>query len=195
MSLNPQHLDKKAVFFIIGPSGSGKTTMAKFLAEKLDYDYIEGDDLHPKANVEKMSSGHPLNDEDRWGWLYNCGGACALQLDDPKVKGLVMTCSALKVAYRDVLRESLKHRPGSVHFLYLMASKEVLVERTKARKNHYMKADMVDSQLRDMQAPKEDEKDAYTINIENSPEVSQKIAYDLVEKIMKDKDEDIKHKY
>ncbi|EPY51811.1 gluconokinase [Schizosaccharomyces cryophilus OY26] len=185
MSLNPHMLEKKAIFFIIGPSGSGKTTMAKFLADKLSFEYIEGDDLHPKANIEKMGSGQPLNDEDRWGWLYNCGGACAMQLDDPNVKGIVMTCSALKCAYRNILRDSLKHRPGSVHFIYLMAPKEVLIERTSARKNHYMKADMVESQLRDMQAPKDDEKDAYTLNVNKPPEESKDDCFALAKDILK----------
>ncbi|CAA93562.1 putative gluconokinase [Schizosaccharomyces pombe] len=182
--INPTNQPYKYVFVVIGPAGSGKTTMAKAVSEKLGFEYIEGDDLHPKANIEKMSQGHPLNDNDRWGWLHNCGGACAMELDKESIKGVVLTCSALKRSYRDILRSSLEHRPAILRFIYLAASRETLIKRTTSRKNHYMKADMVESQLAILEAPTADEKDVITISVENGKEQSEEECLDIVHKMV-----------
>lgn len=126
---------------VMGVSGSGKTTVAEALAERLDWEFAEGDDFHPRANVEKMAAGQPLDDDDRWPWLRTIGG----WIDQREATGrsVVVTCSALKRSYRDLLREG---RP-SVWFAHVTVDAELLRERLGARKGHYMPASLLDSQL------------------------------------------------
>ncbi|MGY1754704.1 gluconokinase [Blastococcus sp. SYSU D01042] len=126
---------------VMGVSGSGKTTVAEALAERLGWEFAEGDDFHPRANVEKMASGQPLDDDDRWPWLRTIGG----WIDQREATGrsVVVTCSALKRSYRDLLREG---RP-SVWFAHVTADAELLRERIGARTGHYMPASLLDSQL------------------------------------------------
>lgn len=126
---------------VMGVSGSGKTTVAEALAERLGWEFAEGDDFHPRANVEKMASGQPLDDDDRWPWLRTIAG----WIDQREATGrsVVVTCSALKRSYRDLLREG---RP-SVWFAHVTVDRAVLGERLGARKGHYMPASLLDSQL------------------------------------------------
>ncbi|GAB3565681.1 gluconokinase [Spelaeicoccus albus] len=127
------------VLVIMGVSGCGKSTVASGLASRLGWEFAEGDDFHPRANVDKMHDGHPLTDEDRWPWLRRIADWIAGTKSD-SAPGIV-TCSALKRSYRDVLRA-----PGVV-FVHLTASKELLEERLSARKGHFMPADLLQSQL------------------------------------------------
>jgi len=124
---------------VMGVSGSGKTTVGELLAQRLRVEYGEADDFHPEANKQKMSAGVALDDDDRRPWLVAVGGWLA----DHEGRGAVATCSALKVAYRDLLRQ---RAPGTV-FLHLTASPEVLAERMGRREGHFMPVTLLDSQL------------------------------------------------
>jgi gluconokinase len=126
---------------VMGVSGSGKTSVAAELTRQLGWEYIEGDDLHPAANVEKMASGHPLDDEDRWPWLRRI--AEVIGEHEAAGTSVVITCSALKRAYRDLLRDG----HPSVWFAHVHASREVLADRVARRQGHYMPPSLLDSQL------------------------------------------------
>ncbi|AKU18030.1 gluconokinase [Luteipulveratus mongoliensis] len=130
---------------VMGVSGSGKTTVAKGIAERMGWIFAEGDEFHSKANVEKMKSGHPLTDEDRWPWLKAIGA----WIDEHESGGrsAIITCSALKKTYRDLLRDG---RPG-VRFCHVDVDRTVLEERLSKRKGHYMPASLLDSQLADLE--------------------------------------------
>lgn len=136
---------------VMGVSGSGKTTVAEGLAEHLGWTYVEGDDLHPAANVEKMRNGIPLTDEDRWPWLRKIGEW--IDEHEGEGKSAVITCSALKRTYRDLLREG---RPG-VMFCHVDVSREELERRLAERKGHYMPASLLQSQLDTLEELSEDE--------------------------------------
>jgi gluconokinase len=136
------------VVVVMGVSGSGKSTVGRLLAERLGVPYAEGDDFHPKTNVEKMASGHPLTDDDRWPWLR----AIASWIAAHTVSGGVVTCSALKRAYRDLLRTA-----GNVWFLELTGDRSLLADRLTARSGHFMPASLLDSQLADLEALEPDE--------------------------------------
>jgi len=126
---------------VMGVSGSGKTTVAELLAETLGWEYAEGDDFHSDANVDKMRRGEPLTDEDRWPWLRSL--AAHLEARQRAGHSLVVTCSALRRAYRDVLRD-IEH---PVRFAHIEPSPDVLRERMALRKGHYMPASLLQSQL------------------------------------------------
>jgi gluconokinase len=125
---------------VMGVSGVGKSTVAKGLSTLLGWTYAEGDAFHSAANVEKMASGHALTDEDRWPWLRAIGA----WLDGQIAEGLpsVVTCSALRRAYRDLLRDG---RPG-VLFLHLEAAEGLVADRMSHRADHYMPASLLQSQ-------------------------------------------------
>ncbi|KZB82447.1 gluconokinase [Amycolatopsis regifaucium] len=136
------------VIVVMGVSGSGKTTVGTALAERLGVDYAEADTFHPKANIDKMSSGHPLNDEDRQPWLE----AIAAWIADHQSSGGVVTSSALKYRYRDILRGG-----GNVWFLHLHGDRELLADRMKTRSGHFMPVSLLDSQLADLEPLRPDE--------------------------------------
>ena len=138
------------VLVLMGVAGSGKTTVGRLLASRLGWDFAEGDDMHPRANVAKMASGHPLSDEDRRPWLERI----AAWIDERRASSQpgIVTCSALKRAYRDMLRG-----PGVV-FVYLTGSKEKIADRLARRRRHFMPALLLDSQLSDLEPPGPDEK-------------------------------------
>ncbi|PVI08468.1 carbohydrate kinase [Periconia macrospinosa] len=147
------------ILIVTGPAGCGKSTVAKGLSDRYGFEYIEGDEYHPKANVDKMSQNIPLNDADRWDWLILLRDA-ALEALKHGAKGVVVTCSALKKKYRDVIRTARlydENPNANVHFIYLQANKEILLARVGARQNHYMKDTMVLSQLQDLEEPDDDE--------------------------------------
>ncbi|KRF32500.1 hypothetical protein ASG94_18585 [Nocardioides sp. Soil805] len=126
----------------MGVSGTGKTTVAAELADRFDWTFVEGDSLHPPANIEKMSAGIPLDDDDRRPWLQALASLQAFHHADGI--STVLTCSALKRAYRDVLRGGVPD--GSVHFVHLDAPFEVLRERMEARE-HFMPPSLLQSQF------------------------------------------------
>lgn len=123
---------------VMGVSGSGKSTVGAALAQRLRVPFADADDFHPAANIAKMSAGHPLNDEDRLPWLDSIGRWLA---DHPE--GGVMSCSALKRSYRDLLRG---HRPD-VEFLHLAGTPEVIGRRQASRPGHFMPASLLASQF------------------------------------------------
>lgn len=147
-------MNKPSVHFVImGVSGCGKTTAAVALQQHFQCPYAEGDDFHPQANRNKMGSGIPLTDEDRYPWLRSLRDWMSEQARNGEAVSVV-TCSALKRQYRDILREA----EGRVVFIHLAPPHDVNLERMMARKGHYMKADMLASQieiLEDLQADEE----------------------------------------
>ncbi|WP_182114320.1 MULTISPECIES: gluconokinase [unclassified Actinotalea] len=147
----------------MGVSGSGKTTLATLLQERLGWPYAEADEFHPQANIDKMSAGTPLDDEDRWPWLE----AIRDWLTAQTAAGLssLVTCSALKESYRDVLRGA----QGRVHFVHLTAAPEVLAERMGGRSGHFMPPTLLPSQLQTLQPLREDE-DGITIVVDVPPD-------------------------
>lgn len=132
---------------VMGVSGSGKSTIAEGLGARLGWTYEDGDRFHPKSNVEKMSAGHPLTDEDRWPWLQ----AIANEIDRVCKSGahIVIACSALKRSYRDVL----VHGRPDVRIVYLDGTRALIAERLKARKGHFMPPGLLDSQFNTLQPP------------------------------------------
>ncbi|ERS23973.1 MAG: gluconokinase [Cutibacterium avidum] len=123
---------------VMGVAGAGKTDIGAMLAQRLDVDFMDGDDLHPQANIDKMASGHSLSDDDRHPWLANI----ATWLGERTDGGAVVACSALKRIYRDQLRRAC---PDLV-FVHLAGDREVVTERVEARAGHFMPASLVDSQ-------------------------------------------------
>ena len=126
---------------VMGVSGSGKTTVAQGVAKATGFRFAEGDDFHSQANRDKMASGHPLTDEDRWPWLRTIGEWISERT--AAGESTVVTCSALKRTYRDLLREG---RP-EVSFCHVDVDIEELQQRVANRKGHYMPASLLDSQL------------------------------------------------
>ena len=123
---------------------------------------IDGDDLHPRANIIKMGEGHPLNDEDRAPWLERIRDA-AFSLERKSEVGIII-CSSLKKKYRDLIREG----NGNVKFLFLEGTFELVLERMKQRKGHYMKTDMLKSQFETLEVPGQDEPDVIHVDISGS---------------------------
>ena len=136
---------------VMGVSGSGKTTIADKLAECLGWKCEDGDKYHPKSNVEKMSAGHPLTDEDRWPWL----NAIADEIERVCKAGehVVIACSALKRTYRDVL---LRGRED-VRFVFLNGTQQLIAHRLSLRKDHFMPPGLLDSQFGTLEPPGADE--------------------------------------
>ncbi|SCB18832.1 gluconokinase [Rhizobium multihospitium] len=133
---------------VMGVSGSGKSSIGEGVAAQLGVHFIEGDALHPAANVEKMSKGIPLTDEDRWPWLERIGREITASL--AKGEGIAVSCSALKRVYRERLRASAG---GHLYFIYLHGSKELLTKRMGERKGHFMPASLLESQLQTLEVP------------------------------------------
>lgn len=144
---------------VMGVSGSGKSTVGASIAKHLGAKFIDGDDLHPRANIEKMRSGEPLNDDDRAPWLERIRDA-AFSLENKNECGVIV-CSALKKSYRDQIRDGNKQ----VTFVFLDGDKSLILERMGAREGHFMKANMLDSQFAALERPTADEQDVLTIAI------------------------------
>jgi gluconokinase len=134
---------------VMGVSGSGKSTVGAALAQRLRVPFADADDLHPAANIAKMSSGHPLDDDDRRPWLETIGRWLADHVD-----GGVISCSALKHSYRDLLRE---HCP-SVEFLHLVGTLDVIGRRQASRPGHFMPASLLASQFETLEPLTDDER-------------------------------------
>lgn len=134
----------KGAAVVMGVTSCGKTTLGEALAEALHVKFVEGDKLHPASNIAKMSSGQPLNDDDRWPWLAKVGEA----LQDGE--GIIASCSSLKRAYRDLITAKAG-RP--VIFVHLHGSRQLLAERIAVRKGHFMPPTLLDSQLATLEMP------------------------------------------
>jgi carbohydrate kinase (thermoresistant glucokinase family) len=146
------------IIYVMGVSGSGKSTIGKLLAEKLDYPFFDGDDFHPKANIEKMAQGKPLDDTDRKSWLERLN---RLSIGH-KNKGAVIACSALKKSYRRTLSE---HLNDYYRFVYLEGSMDEINQRLAQRTDHFMPPELLKSQFETLEVPK----NAIRVSINNSP--------------------------
>ena len=135
------------ITIVMGVSGSGKTTVGKLLAQSLNWDFSDADDFHPSANIEKMSRGIPLEDADRLPWLLQLQAAIDRWLLENK--NVVLACSALKASYREILCRD----PQRMKIVYLKGSFQLLSARLASRENHYMKADLLLSQLDTLEEP------------------------------------------
>jgi gluconokinase len=148
---------------IMGVSGSGKSTIAEALAKRLDWRFADGDKFHPASNVAKMSAGQPLTDEDRWPWLQ----AIADEIDRLCGKGqpVVVACSALKRAYRQVL----VHGRDDVRIVFLDGTEALIASRLAARRGHFMPAGLLASQFKTLEPPTADERPV-TVSIDATVE-------------------------
>lgn len=146
----------------MGVCGSGKSLIGAAFAQALGVEFVEGDKYHPAENVKRMASGIPLTDADREGWLR----ALAARLREAKDAGtgLVISCSALKRSYRDILREG-----APVRFVFLDGPRALIAERLAGRRGHYMPASLLESQLMTLEKPADDE-GAWVCDIRKSPE-------------------------
>jgi gluconokinase len=150
------------IVIIFGVSGAGKTTVAKLLAHELGWHFLEADDFHPTANIEKMHAGHPLTDEDRTPWLARLRQQIERSL--ATLENVVMACSALKRAYRDCLRVS-----DDVKFVFLSGDYAVIEKQLHSRHGHFMNAALLQSQFDDLEEPQPEE-NVLTIELEQTPE-------------------------
>lgn len=141
----PHHL------VVMGVSAAGKTTVAREINKTVRWEFAEGDDFHPQANVDKMASGQPLTDEDRWPWLRALAEWTAAH--DAAGRSTIISCSALRRAYRDVLREG----GAGTYFVHLVGDKELLLERMSGRGGHFMPTELLDSQLETLEPLAQDE--------------------------------------
>lgn len=143
--------DNKIRWVVMGVSGCGKSTVGQALARALDVPFVEGDQFHPAANVAKMSAGIALEDDDRAGWLR----ALQAEIRQPQQRGagLVLSCSALKRRYRDLLREA----DPALRFAHLSGPRDLIAQRMRARVDHYMPPSLLDSQMRDLEPLQADE--------------------------------------
>lgn len=149
------------ILVFMGPAGTGKSTVAGMLAGRLGWDLQEGDDLHPAVNVAKMAAGHALDDDDRWPWLDRVAGWIDGQIAAGRPG--VITCSALKRSYRDVLR-----RDG-VTFVLLMGDPKLVLDRLLRRQGHFMPPALLASQFETLEIPDADER-AIHVDLDLTPQ-------------------------
>ena len=150
------------IVIIFGVSGAGKTTVGKLLARELGWSFIEADDFHPVANIEKMRSGHALTDKDRWPWLERLRQQIERSLSAGE--NAVLACSALKRAYRDRLRVS-----DEIKFVFLRGDYALVEKQLRSRHGHFMNAALLQSQFYDLEEPQPDE-NVLTIEMGRTPE-------------------------
>jgi gluconokinase len=144
----------------MGVAGSGKSLVGRALAPRIGAAYVDGDDLHPPANIAKMSRGEALSDADRWPWLNRVGAVLAA------AEGrIVVGCSALRRAYRDRIRAAAG---GPVTFVHLSGGRAVIASRMRARHGHFMPASLIDSQFATLEPP-DPEEHAITVDIDQPP--------------------------
>ena len=145
---------------VMGVAGSGKSTIGAALASRLGWEFRDADGFHPAANIAKMKTGTPLNDEDRWPWLQ----AIRAHMDSENREGRngVIACSALRETYREVLGRG----EDWVRFVHLTGPKELIAERMRARAGHFMPVALLDSQFATLESPG----DAISLDISKPPE-------------------------
>jgi gluconokinase len=149
-----------ALLVVMGVSGSGKTTVGAMVAQALSWRFIDADDHHPQANIDKMRSGIPLCDEDRWPWLHALN-RLLIECEQQR-SGAVLACSCLKQRYRDVLGLGLPR----LRFAYLHGERQMLAQRLAVRSHGFMPALLLDSQLATLEPPQ----DAWHLSIELPPQ-------------------------
>ena len=159
------------LYVMMGVCGSGKSVIGARFARELDIEFLEGDGLHPPDNVKRMAAGTPLTDDDRHGWLIAI--AARLREANRAGIGLVVSCSALKRSYRDLLRSV---GAADVRFVYLAGSRSLLAERMAKRRGHFMPPSLLESQLSILEEPSADER-AWVCDVSETPEA---IVADLV---------------
>ncbi|MGB5699627.1 gluconokinase [Muriicola sp.] len=152
--INPQ----KNIFVIMGVSGCGKSTIGRMLADTLSLPFFDGDDYHPEKNIQKMSEGEPLNDEDRYSWLKALNTLALAHRN----KGGVIACSALKESYRDILEKGVAPKPV---WVYLEGSYEYILRRLTQRREHFMPSTLLRSQFDILEPPK----NAIRVSVELEP--------------------------
>lgn len=140
---------RKPILVLMGVCGCGKSTIAEHISNSCNLPYAEADDFHPQSNIDKMSAGIPLTDQDRLPWLNSIANWIDERITNNQ--SAIVTCSALKKEYRDILR-----RPEVV-FVYMQGSYEEVMERLSQRKDHFMKPNMLQSQFDILQEPTQDE--------------------------------------
>ena len=156
--MKPHDLNHK-IIFVIGVSGSGKSLIGRKLAHIIELPFIDADDHHPQSNVDKMANGIPLNNKDRFPWLDELNRIAREEHND----GCVIACSALKQEYRSRLENSIESK---AIWIYLKGSYDQIFERMTKREDHFMGANMLQSQFDTLEEPK----DAIVMNITDSPE-------------------------
>ena len=144
------------IVLVMGVSGSGKNTVGELLAQRLGFEFIDGDDYHPQANVAKMAAGTPLTDADRWPWLDRLN----FILRDKT--HAVLACSALKAAYRERLQQGI----DDFRIVYLQGSEELIGKRVAGRRHRYMPPSLLASQFATLEPPR----DAITVDVGGTPE-------------------------
>ncbi|KAK0736285.1 P-loop containing nucleoside triphosphate hydrolase protein [Apiosordaria backusii] len=173
------------IWFITGPTACGKSTIAASLASSLNFKFLEGDSFHPAASVEKMSHNQPLTDVDREGWLQALREHESAMPKDGESRHLIMTCSALKRHYRDILRRGGQEAGDlRIRFVMLDAKPETLKKRAEQRKGHFAGKGLVDSQLEALERPEEDEEDVIVVNVEGELEDSKREVETRVREIL-----------
>jgi 6-phosphogluconate dehydrogenase len=153
----------------MGVSGCGKSTIGQLLSQQLKIPFFDGDDFHPKSNVDKMSKGVPLNDDDRYGWLVTLNQLAKKELQN---NSCVIVCSALKQSYRDILSTDIQNQ---VKWIHLVGSFNQILERINKRAHHFMPPQLLQSQFNTLEAPN----NALEVNIGLKPD-------DIVEKIIEE---------
>ncbi|WP_342341630.1 gluconokinase [Microvirga massiliensis] len=161
--MTASHAKRARVIVLMGVAGSGKSTTAALLRERLGWPYRDADSFHPTANVEKMSRGIPLTDDDRLPWLQ----AIAHWIDDhlQRNQNAIVTCSALKRSYRELLVGNREN----VDLVHLVGSKKLLESRMAARRDHFMPVGLLDSQFATLEEPGPEER-VLTIPVTISPD-------------------------
>jgi gluconokinase len=148
------------IVILMGVSGVGKTTIGQILSDKLGWPLFDADEFHSAASIEKMRSGIPLEDADRWPWLDRMNAM--IRQKEARGESVLLACSALKQVYRDRLARGT----ADVRWVYLKGSFELIRQRLEARKGHYMKAGLLESQFAALEEPM----DALSFGIEDSPD-------------------------
>lgn len=165
MAPSPQSSDPARIIIVMGVTSSGKSTIGQALGRALHAPFLDGDQYHPQANVEKMRSGTPLTDEDRWPWLERLSAAL---VEAAAKKGVAVgACSALKRSYRDFITEQAGE---PVLFVYLDGSKQVIGERMAKRHHEYMPTSLLDSQFATLEMPDPATENVMAVPVTDSPD-------------------------
>ena len=151
----------RPIILIIGVSGCGKSTIGKLLANKVDIPFFDGDDFHPQANIDKMSAGNALTDDDRKQWLIDLNQHAIKQ---SLINGGIIACSALKESYREILQKDLATH---LKWVFLYGSQDLIQSRMESRANHFMPINLIQSQFETLEVPNY----GLHIDIVDSPEL------------------------